>query len=481
MILFRYIVKELAIGAGVTLLVFSMLLSMYYPSPSTPRASAGAAAVLVVGGIGTIQETISAAANTVISGLTSSLAAKELVLDGIAFAVINMILQQMSQSIITWINSGFQGSPAFIQDIGGFLTGIADRVAGDYIWGSDLNFLCSPFQLDLRLALEIQYKQTRNAGAPGQNQCTLSGVVANIDNFVNGNFLSGGWNGWFQLTMVPQNNTYGSLLMAQEQFSARLSNSKGMEAKLLEFGKGFYSMKDAKGNIVTPGTAIEAQLNETLDSGRQRIQVADEINEIIAALFTQLAKQAFAGVGGLLGLTQSGNGTGSGTYYNNLYGQNPGTTIPPSQNPIQQAITTETSYRNLVQTIVNDINNAESYKDNTYGAADTCHSGALSPDLASKLTNYSTQIATSNNTLVTLNNLLAQYNAAAGTPNSAVTQQAIMQQYLTLQGTGVINTEADIMTVREVDTREVNLLFIPPFIAEIDTACSSGSGSGSGN
>ncbi len=285
---------------------------------------------------------ISAAANTNTALGIDALVAKEVglggvfSLDGIAWMLINIILHKMSQSMITWINSGFKGSPTFVQDIDRFLLDIGDKVAGGFIWGSDLRFLCAPFQLDVRLALDQQYRNSRGGSSYAQrSQCTLSGVVENMDDFLNGNFIAGGWNGWFTLTQNPVNNPYGQIVLAQTELSKRLTEKKGSEMKTLDFGKGFLSMKtcemsdyyddtDAAAtaqevcSITTPGTAIEAQLNKTLGSGQDRVQVADEINELIAALFYQLAEKAFSGAGGLLGLTKSGYGGGSGTYYDQL-------------------------------------------------------------------------------------------------------------------------------------------------------------------
>jgi hypothetical protein len=481
--------KKNWVKCGVSLvIILGFLTASYYPSTALPRAEAGGA-VVVVGDVsptnlGTWAQSIISATYAVYQFISQeAIRLKEYLLDGIAFAVINMILQQMSRSIITWINSGFQGSPAFIQDLGGFLTGIADRVAGDYIWGSDLNFLCSPFQLDIRLALDIQYRQTRNFAI--QNQCTLSGVVGNMQNFINGNFLAGGWNGWFTMTQSASNNPYGAMLMASEQFSARLSNSKGQEAKLLDFGKGLLSVKqcvdDGTGsggeqcNIVTPGTAIESQLNASLDGGRQRIQVADEINEIVAALFSQLVTQAFSGIGGLLGLTGGGSGgTGSSQYYNALAGQQPGMTIPVGQNPIQLALTAETGYRNAILPVITLIQSAAAYRDNTYGVGNSCHSGALTPELQLILTTAQNNTVASNNNITALSALLAQYNAAT-TPAA---QQAVLQQYAVLQTSG-LHTTADATSFTNGPAKEAQAR-VDALTAEIDTACII-SGGGGGN
>ena len=191
--------------------------SLYAPALNPPQKAEAqwvvfeAGANLIQNMYTAIESTLSAAYNKLTQWYTGKNYLKEFVLDPALWALVNIILQQMTRAMVDWINSGFEGKPAFIQDLNGFLLGVADNVAGNYIWGTGLNFLCSPFQLDIKFVLEIQYKQGRNLTPP---QCTLSGVIGNVQGFLNGNFLSGGWDGWFNVAMKPQNNPYGSLLLA---------------------------------------------------------------------------------------------------------------------------------------------------------------------------------------------------------------------------------------------------------------------------
>src|SRR5690606_1528490 len=119
-----------------------------------------------------------------------------------------------------------------------YLRDIADQVAGDFIYGSELGFLCSPFELDVRAALDIQYQESQDFGS--QVQCTLSDVVNNVENF--GQSFSN-WSDWFQITTRPQNNPYGAMLMAQAELDARIRNAQGQELELLDWGEGFLSMR----------------------------------------------------------------------------------------------------------------------------------------------------------------------------------------------------------------------------------------------
>lgn len=395
---------------------------------------------------------VSKAYNAVTAWATDALVLKAYTLDGIAWALINEILHQMSQSIISWINSGFQGSPAFVTDLQGFLLGVADKVAGDFIWGSNLNFLCSPFELDIRFALDLQYRKGRNHNS----QCTLSGVVKNVENFMNGNFLEGGWDGWFGMTQNAYNNPYGALFMAQEELSGRLTNNRGQQIKLLDFGKGFFSKADGTGNITLPGAAIEAQLNNTLDSSQRRLQVADEINEIVASLFTQLVSQVFTGAKGLFGLTNPGYNGGAGSYYDALAATTQASMLGYKSLDIKMltnSITFETEYLKLNQNIVTLIDDAEKYPGATYGTS-TCDV-PLPATLKIARDRAQDNIATSSISLINLTELERQFDIASGTPNGAKTQATIMNTYTEITMSKKVHTGADVEEMKVLTLPEI--------------------------
>ena len=145
------------------------------------------------------------------AGLLDALVIKDYSLDIIAWTLVNIVLENMIRSTTAWINSGFEGEPAFITDMDGWLTDIADRVAGDFIWNNtNLAFLCSPFALDVKFALDLQYRQSRDF----ETECRITEVVDNFDAFLAGDFLAGGWDGWFDMTLNRGSNPYGAALEA---------------------------------------------------------------------------------------------------------------------------------------------------------------------------------------------------------------------------------------------------------------------------
>lgn len=239
--------------------------------------------------------------------------------DSIAIAVAKRIIDRVVNSTVRWINNGFDGNPAYVTDPRQYFTDIADGIAGDFIQGSELDFLCSPFQEQVRLSLMQDYYE------PNPFQCTLTEVVENIENFYN-DFSQGGWDAWFSMTQNPTNNPYGAYLRARLEVDSRIASKIKLTDQELDWGRGVLSWKscppgsynsseggydkrclDSTTNrpvettISTPGTFIEGQMTNVLGSGIRQLELADELDEIVSALLTQLLNVIFNSEDGLKG------------------------------------------------------------------------------------------------------------------------------------------------------------------------------------
>ncbi len=246
---------------------------------------------------------------TLMARVSQSLETKENILDGIAFAVLNTLISYIGDSIVQWIQGGFQGGPGFIQDPGAFFTDLADHEIGAFIASSDFGFLCNQFDINFALALELNLATGR---FKQRNGCTLSRVIQNTQDVFN-RTSANGWDSWISMTGRPQNNMYGAFTIAQAEAGLRIANKTILKDKQLSWGRGFLSQEkcyDTSGNetsdcstayyseTVTPGSVVETQINDSLDSGKRRLEVADEINEIIGALMNQLLSTALNGLAG---------------------------------------------------------------------------------------------------------------------------------------------------------------------------------------
>jgi hypothetical protein len=254
--------------------------------------------------------------------------AKEYGLDTIAWTLGNIILQQITADVVDWINNGFEGNPAFIDNPEFFFLDLADQIAGDFIFkNEDLRFLCDPLAMgiDIRASISINHFGSFRY----RSSCRLSQVFGNITNsrfFIRAQFKRGGWTGWQALTQVPANNIFGAKKIAHEEYLSKTRTREQGQNNQLNWGKGFLSYKKCNDSglqgprpdgstldcqIVTPGSFIEDQLVNVFGENTRKLGLADEITEIIGALIGQLMNKVFQG--GLLSLS-SRSSTQSNAY-----------------------------------------------------------------------------------------------------------------------------------------------------------------------
>lgn len=353
--------------------------------------------------VSSVQNTLSAV------GITS-LATKE-VLDGIAWQIAKQMVSSMTKSLVNWINSGFQGSPAFITDLNSFLLDALDTAAGEYIksLGGIGEFICSPFQLDVQAALTINYAQARSGmpSGPTGPACKLSDIRNNVEGFLNG-IGDQGWEDWLTITSNPQNTPYGAYLAAEAKLNIRLTNEAGQELEIANWGNGFLSKRVCEAiegapasqgtncKITTPGQVISEALTFQLSTGPRTLIEADEVNEIIGALINQLALQAMQGINGLLGLGGNSNYTddsfAGGSYLDAALAEETNVDTSALKNQMDNALINEQSYLSLINSSVDR-------------ASSTLASRGLSPTGTPQATTSPTNVSTdagSSNELVAL-------------------------------------------------------------------------------
>lgn len=276
---------------------------------------------------------------------------KTWILDPMVSAMGTAILSRVTESIVNWINNGFNGSPSFITDPASFFGNLADGLIGDFIFGSQLGFLCRPFQLQIKLALG--YNSNSSAYRP---QCSLTQIINNVNNFANNPVsvnISGNvtqtktyYTNYQQLISAmenPQNNVFGGFVIAQADLRSQLSTQQQRQDQQLAWGRGFLSFKKCTqwsntptsssgatqdmsqeyapsadtstdsskptctaSEITTPGAMIVDQLNFSLGSQQRKLEVANSLNQIIGALMNVLVQKILTSATGLLGATSNG-------------------------------------------------------------------------------------------------------------------------------------------------------------------------------
>lgn len=244
------------------------------------------------------------------------------------------ILANITQSLVTWIQSGFNGNPSFVTNIDDLVSNSANQTIGDYISGTKLSFLCSPFSAQIRIALATSF-----SGKPYQG-CTLTQIDQNINNFAN---TQQAWSSWLNVSTVPANNEYGAYIQADGILSDALSaqtkkindevsrNGGFLDFKICdglwvvssgssytinsqkltnETGKDIYVQANTPGatcnhwSTGTPGKLISDAVAGKNAQEFNQLGVADDINQILGALVNEMVSK-LNGPGGLLGAKTS--------------------------------------------------------------------------------------------------------------------------------------------------------------------------------
>ena len=300
---------------------------------------------------------------------TSELIVKETILDAILYSIINVIIEKISDSTVGWINSGFEEGPTFVTDLGGFLTSVGNNTIGEFIEGSELAFLCSPFSLDIKIALTKQFGGRKA-------HCTLTDVFGNANGALNDLGNDWSWNKFNNISQ-PQNNAYGAYLNGYIDLTLKMAEEKDKEIIKSDWGGGFLSFDSCEPDIEgiicdpdfpehcedittpvtcttkTPGTTINESLNKVLGLGNDRLVIADEINEIVGALLSQLIKSVFNSTTGLFESNPSDNG----------FSQLSSAVIEELVDIIEITIKNEGDYREWKQRSLDAVNLAENYID----------------------------------------------------------------------------------------------------------------------
>ncbi len=149
--------------------------------------------------------------------------------------IVDRLVQKITLSSVAWIQSGFHGEPAFVQQPGKFLRDIVkDELLkfkielsgqGQFPFAkafikAQADFFNKKFTDNARYSLNELIKET----TPQYNGYQFSA-----------DFSAGGWNAWTALTGVPANNPLGFTVISNEEIGKRTAGtSKSLAERLQE-------------------------------------------------------------------------------------------------------------------------------------------------------------------------------------------------------------------------------------------------------
>lgn len=255
--------------------------------------------------------------------------------------IVKRITDMMTDMIIRWAQSGFQGAPLFVSDWKQFLNQSAD-VAFDSVnngimnkWGLNL---CGPFAPQLQLQLIGLQKYYSDSYA--QNaipKCTISGFQQNLQNTAD-YLKSGGWLAFEQVSN-PNNNYLGVSLQVTDQYLNQMNQEQQSRQNEARSSGGFLSQKTCakyatpndtsspctQWDTQTPGDTVAKSINEAFTVGK--FDFTSNVQSIVAAVIN-------GAINVLMNYLQQGLAKATSNYSQTTnYGQLLNTPLPPTTPP----------------------------------------------------------------------------------------------------------------------------------------------------
>lgn len=259
------------------------------------------------------------------------------ILDCLVYQAGQNMLNQLTESTVTWIKGGFHGSPSFTVDTHKTFIDLADMVAGDLARELRGVAMCDfrvNFKNDLANTVELSAK--RQYKFAGKTKCPFPETFnINSSDFYKGvNKFS--W-GAMEYAMQDSGNPFGIAMLTGEELAARSSEKKEVRQQELAWSNGFTNIVDTEnctypphieaeinnvGGIdqatgatiegispaqlreyqktycktTTPGKMLGDKLSEATGVDMQRLGLVDNVNKIVGALISAVTTKAAEGI-----------------------------------------------------------------------------------------------------------------------------------------------------------------------------------------
>lgn len=208
--------------------------------------------------------------------------------DSLGQAILKGALSVLMNSMTSWVNSGFNGQPVFVNDLKLYLEDAKNIVAVGFLsqlLGADA---CTFFDLNALFGTRPGTVDRFRA----QARCTLDDIGIDAQEFFN-NFSEGGWYAYEQ-SVTGNNNVFSMYINGQDALHKAQNQAQKQEEQRLSWASGFLSFTDANGKTTTPGSMISARLGTAVGTDLRQYELADEFDELFTAFINQMVSGLFA-------------------------------------------------------------------------------------------------------------------------------------------------------------------------------------------
>lgn len=203
-------------------------------------------------------------------------------LDSIAYCLANAVIQYTSEGTARWLNTGFEGNPAFVENYGRMFRDVNDLATETYIQELASSQSCGT--VDRQIANRLTMKQQYSGITTQQCNANFSQPkdINNIRNRVN--FLS------------FDNNPHIRAIFAEAELTERQIQAQELAKIEVEINEGFHAQKDEDRNIIVPAKIFVEEANKKLAVPVEKLGTLDEIGEVLQELFKAVVTMVPGGI-----------------------------------------------------------------------------------------------------------------------------------------------------------------------------------------
>lgn len=240
---------------------------------------------------------------------TGYLVYKECVLKGVNTRIREDSIARLVSNATRQFTTGRSGGPMYPEILSRDMLVRSDEIMRNIFSNGNLNTVSFAFQDDIKRAIARNYAaQTRFPS--GSLACGYGGSAADLQALHRGER----YNGYDILALVDPNcNPLLSYYRTQNYVAGEVSSGLSEMLTRLSWSGGIYDVEevlpDGTRRVVTPGYLVAGSISDHLGAGLQQQIAADDIDEMIGALFAGIGNAILSeAAGGLQGLIRGDGG-----------------------------------------------------------------------------------------------------------------------------------------------------------------------------
>ncbi|MDO8514472.1 MAG: hypothetical protein Q7S50_02930 [bacterium] len=203
---------------------------------------------------------------------------------------------------IVGVTTGRDGKPLYVVNEGQeILTGAIDSTMLGFLQGEKLKSLNTSLQGPITRTLVRNY-DVRTRAPQKILTCPYQGNLL----LVHSGLLPTGVNIWDAVAAAGSApcDPLSAFYLSEELAGASIARAEQYQQDQWTWGRGYYPVTDSEGNVVTPAATVQESFQRILDSPVYQLESANDIGQMIGALYAGMTTQIITNDGGLAGITQ---------------------------------------------------------------------------------------------------------------------------------------------------------------------------------